>query len=338
MDQSKLPTPHNNFFQYALSHPAAARNLIELHLPADLVQILDLDSLELQKDSFIDDELRDSYSDMLYSIRLLGQDFSGQDGEPIEGQVYLLLEHKSQSDPMTCFQMLRYIVRIWEQRLRKGQSLCPVFPLVIYHGQEAWSAPVGLEGLIGGPGVLFEYGVRMAFKVVDIGQIPDELLATDPFLQSVFGLLKYSRTRNFEDKLEFILRCLLEIGTVELQTEHLDAVLVYITTVSPSIPMETLAMTIQKIFPTQIEPGSIADEYLKKGRLEGIQEGRKEGRKEGKQEGKQEGLKEGQIQLIQTLQEILGLPLSDASTFRDRSLDQLQAITAELRQQVRERN
>jgi len=150
----------------------------------------------------------------------------------------------------------------------------------------------------------------------------------------VFGLLKYSRTRNFKDKLEFILRCLLEIGTAELQTEHLDAVLVYITTVSPSIPMETLAMTIQKIFPTQIEPGSIADEYIKKGRLEGIQEGRQEG----KQEGKQEGLKEGQIQLIQTLQEILGLPLSDASTFQDRSLDQLQAITAELRQQVRERN
>jgi len=325
MDQSKLPTPHNNFFQYALSHPAAARNLIELHLPADLVQILDLDSLELQKDSFIDDELRDSYSDMLYSIRLSGR-LSGQDGEPIEGQVYLLLEHKSQSDPMTCFQMLRYIVRIWEQRLRKGQSLCPVFPLVIYHGQEAWSAPVGLEELIGGPGVLFEYGVRMAFKILDIGQIPDELLATDPFLQSVLGLLKYSRTRDFEDKLEFILRCLLEIGTVELQTEHLDAVLVYITTVSPSIPMETLAMTIQKIFPTQIEPGSIADEYMKKGR------------QEGKQEGKQEGLKEGQIQLIQTLQQILGLPLSDASTFQDRSLDQLQAITAELRQQVRERN
>jgi len=90
--------------------------------------------------------------------------------------------------------------------------------------------------------------------------------------------------------------------------------------------METLAMTIQKIFPTQIEPGSIADEYMKKGR------------QEGKQEGLKEGLKEGQIQLIQTLQEILGLPVSNASTIHDRSLDQLQAITTELRQQVRERN
>jgi predicted transposase YdaD len=101
----------------------------------------------------------------------------------------------------------------------------------------------------------------------------------------------------------------------------LEAVSVYITTASPSISMETLSMTIQKIFQTQIEPGSIADQYMKKGRQEGLQEGRQE----------------GEIQLIQTLQEILGIPTSDASIFQDLGLEQLQAITAELRQQVRDR-
>ena len=76
-------------------------------------------------------------------------------------------------------------------------------------------------------------------------------------------------------------------------------------------------MTIQKIFQTQIEPGSIADQYMKKGR--------------------QEGRQEGEIQLIQTLQEILGIPTSDASSFQDLGLEQLQAITAGLRQQIRDR-
>ena len=317
MDESKLPTPHNNLFHYALSHAQAARDLMQTHLPVDLVAALDLDSLELQKDTFVDEELRESYSDLLYSVQ-----FVDQDGQRGQGQVYLLLEHKSQSDPMTCFQLLRYIVRIWEQRQRSGQTLCPVFPLVIYHGQEAWSAPVSLEELIGGPSRLFQYGVQMAYPVLDIGRIPDESLATEPFLQSVLGLLKYSRRRDFEEKLEFLLRCLLGSGTTELRTEHLDAVLVYITTVSPSIPMETLAMTIQKIFPTQIEPGSIADQYIAKGRQEGIQE----------------GLKEGEIHLIQTLQDILGLPTIDASSLQDRSLEQLQAITGELRKQFRDRN
>jgi hypothetical protein len=44
----------------------------------------------------------------------------------------------------------------------------------------------------------------MAYPVLDIGRIPDELLATDPFLQSVLGLLKYGRHRDFKDKLEFL--------------------------------------------------------------------------------------------------------------------------------------
>ena len=72
-------------------------------------------------------------------------------------------------------------------------------------------------------------------------------------------------------------------------------------------------MTIEKIFPMQYEPGSIADQYIKKGRLE------------------------GEIHLIQTLQEILGLPISDGATLEDRSLEELQAITGELRQQFRDR-
>jgi hypothetical protein len=154
--------------------------------------------------------------------------------------------------------------------------------------------------------------------VLDLGQIPDKSLAGEPFLQSILGLLKYSRRRDFEQKLEILLRCLLEGGTKDLHIEHLNAVVVYITTVSPSISVETLEMTIQKIFQTQIEPGSIADEYIQRGRLQGLQE--------------------GNIQLIQTLQEILGLPASEASTLEHRSLEQLQAITAELRQQIRDRS
>jgi predicted transposase/invertase (TIGR01784 family) len=320
MDESKLPTPHNNFFHYALSHAHAARDLIQTHLPLNLVQLLDLHSLELQKDTFIDEDLRQSFSDLLYSVQ-----FAGANDPPIEGQVYLLFEHKSQSDPMTCLQLLRYIVRIWEQRLRNGLSLCPVFPLVVYHGQEYWSAPRSLEELIGGPKAAFEYGVRMSYPVLDIARVPDESLAGDPFLQSILGLLKYSRRRDFEEKLELLLQCMLKSGTIEIRPEHVEAVIVYISSASPLIPIEKLTMTIEKLFHTQVEPGSIADRFIKQGRQEGLQEGLKE------------GLKEGEIHLIQTLQEILGLPISDPVTLEDRSLEQLQAITGELRQQFRDR-
>ena len=140
-------------------------------------------------------------------------------------------------------------------------------------------------------------------------------------MQSVLGLLKYSRRRDFEDKLEFLLQCMLKSGTIEIRPEHVEAVTVYISSASPLIPIEKLTMTIEKLFHTQVEPGSIADRFIKQGRQEGLQE----------------GLKEGEIHLIQTLQEILGLPISDPVMLEDRSIEQLQAITGELRQQFRDR-
>ena len=164
----------------------------------------------------------------------------------------------------------------------------------------------------------------------------------DPFLQSVLGLLKYGRRRELEDKLEYLLGCLLRSGTIEIGPEHVEAVFVYISSVSSLIPMLKLAMTIQKMYRTQVEPGSIADQLINQGRQEGRQEGWQEGRQEGIQEGRQEGveegLREGQIQLIQTLQEILGLPASDGASLEGRTLEDLQAIASELRQQLRDRN
>jgi predicted transposase YdaD len=89
--------------------------------------------------------------------------------------------------------------------------------------------------------------------------------------------------------------------------------------------MESVSMTIDKLFPTQIEPGSIADRLLKKGR------------EEGREEGRDQGLLEGEIKLIRTLQEILGMGVSDASNLQGRSLEQLQNLALELRKQIQNR-
>ncbi|HBJ36739.1 MAG TPA: hypothetical protein DDZ51_18680 [Planctomycetaceae bacterium] len=74
-----------------------------------------------------------------------------------------------------------------------------------------------------------------------------------------------------------------------------------------------VSQIIKNVFPTAIEPGSIADRLLTQGR----EEGRKEGREEGKLIGR-----------IQTLQEMLGEQVTsddklkelDLATLRQRSL------------------
>ena len=53
-----------------------------------------------------------------------------------------------------------------------------------------------------------------------------------------------------------------------------------------------------------------------------------------RREGLEIGREEGEIKLIQTLQEILGGPVSDAAVFQGRSLEQLRAMTEELRKKI----
>jgi predicted transposase/invertase (TIGR01784 family) len=55
------------------------------------------------------------------------------------------------------------------------------------------------------------------------------------------------------------------------------------------------------------------------------------------EEGEIKGREEGEIKLIQTLQEILGGPVSNAVVFHGRSLEQLRAMTEELRKKIQRR-
>jgi len=337
MDDSNLPSPHNNFFRFAFSHASAVRSLIESHVPAAITQALDLDSLELQKDSFVDDQLRESHADLLYSAPWLNEK-----GESQTAYVYLLFEHKSQSDRMTGFQLLRYIVRVWEQSNRNGIPLYPVFPLVIYHGESPWSSPKSLDELLGTPDAILPYSVRFSFPILDLSVIPDNKLASDPFLQSALSLLKYSRRRDLAERLETILRRLLVNASLDAQVARLKAAVFYILASNPNVPVRTLTMTVQKILPSRIEPGSIADQLInegkQKGRIEGRTEGHSEGRTEGRMEGRQEGLLEGfiqgEIRLIRALQKILGVAVSDADSLSNQSLEQLQALSRDLQAQA----
>ena len=89
------------------------------------------------------------------------------------------------------------------------------------------------------------------------------------------------------------------------------------------------------VFPTQIEPGSIADQLLKRGRQEGFEEGRQEGFEEGLEEARQEAMQEFEISCIQILQECLGVPVESTSSLQSCSLDELRFKKLELFMEMR---
>jgi len=78
-------------------------------------------------------------------------------------------------------------------------------------------------------------------------------------------------------------------------------------------------------------------EGVREGKIEGVREGKIEGVREGKIEGVREGEIKGEIRLIHTLQELLGSSPLTKSEGDAKSLEELRAISAQLRKKLEER-
>jgi predicted transposase YdaD len=236
--------------------------------------------------------------------------------------VYFLFEHKSQSDRLTAFQLLSYIVRIWETRLRDGLELCPIIPLVVYHGERPWTAARSLHELIEVPNSLAEYQVGFRFPLLDLNQLPDPEITGEPILQSTLRLLKYSRSQQLVGMLgELLFRIVQALPESQLP-EWIKAIGVYVMSVNKNIDFQQYKQTLKSVLPVQFEPGSLADRLL-------IQ-----GREEGREEGEQFGVLKGKIQM---LEQLLGdTPTTDVD-FKNSDIETLTKSLAVLQQRLRDR-
>ena len=130
---NNLVNPHDKLFRAVWSNPENAFGFLEHYLPGKVLQVLDIRSLEIAKDSFIEKELKDYYSDILYRVNLAGK----------PGYIYILFEHKSYFDRNVHLQLLEYMTKIWRQHIKnqkerkKGKNRLPIIiPILICHGNQ----------------------------------------------------------------------------------------------------------------------------------------------------------------------------------------------------------
>lgn len=164
--------PHDALFKSSLT-PEAARALCRAVLPPELAAAFEGAELQPESEHFIEEALQERVSDVLYSTTL---------GEE-EALVYVLFEHQSTVDPLMAFRVLRYLVRIWDWWLARQDGrprrLPLIVPLVVYHGERAWDAPVRFEELVELPGGLAAAAhvvPRFEYVLDDLTQRTDEEL------------------------------------------------------------------------------------------------------------------------------------------------------------------
>src|SRR4051812_6517281 len=99
---------HDGFFKKSMSNPNVAREFFEFHLPAMIKDKVNLDTLKLQKESFLDNILGQGIVDMLFEVQF-GQDL---------GYLTLLVEHQNKPDPLMPFRIYKYMLRICDNHLK----------------------------------------------------------------------------------------------------------------------------------------------------------------------------------------------------------------------------
>ncbi|GAG97906.1 unnamed protein product [marine sediment metagenome] len=122
------PTPHDHFVRSAMVDIRISKDFLKQHLPESIKKIIDLDSLKPQKETFITDDLKEHIADMLYAVN-----FSGE-----EGYLYILVEHESSIETMMPWRLLKYMISIMDNHLKKtGEKQLPiVYPILFYSGNK----------------------------------------------------------------------------------------------------------------------------------------------------------------------------------------------------------
>ena len=277
-----VETPHDKVFKFALNNLHHARNWLQAELPANLRAQIDWSTLTAESESFVSESLKALHSDHLFSAKMDGHDLL----------IYLLFEHQSSVDSLMAFRMLDYLVAIWKWYIRNhvnAKRLPVVIPLVLYHGERPWHAPLDIREIIALPDghnlALEDYLPRFKYLLDDLtGLTPEDLKdrGLSDFPQLVVWLL--SQLRFHTDQISVIEHTWTLFQRLERTGARAEilAAFEYIISVS-SIEQKALNSFAERLGSDVKGDIMTLAEVLR-------QEGKIEGKLEGKLESKQETL------------------------------------------------
>lgn len=273
----KIQNPHDKFFKKTFGDVAVAGDFLDNYLPQGIVDIIDMDTLEPQKDSFVNKELQESFSDLLYKANIDNR----------EGYLYFLFEHKSYPSRDVAFQLLRYMVEIWNTKVENTTQLPVIIPLVIYHGKEGWNIKPTLGEIVLGYGELPQ-DIRALvpdykYLLYDLSRYTDEQIKGAARNKIAITMMRDMPREDIGEILRFVLRAtihLLELEDKQTGMEYLETVFRYLLSARADLTKDDFNELVKKIETIYPEGSDRIMTLAELFREEGKEEGRKEGEME----------------------------------------------------------
>ncbi|MGR5299289.1 Rpn family recombination-promoting nuclease/putative transposase [Vibrio mediterranei] len=309
------PTPHDAVFKAFLTVPETARTFLDIHLPESLKSLCDLSTLTLESGSFLDNDLRAYFSDVLYSVRT-------KDGV---GYIHITVEHQSSYDPHIAFRQLRYAIAAMQRHLDAGHKTLPlVIPIHFYHGKETpFPGTMNWLELFDSPAIAQSIYTQ-AFPLVDLTVTPDNEILKHKQLALLELVQKHIRQRDLLDYVDTLATLLIEHTLTDTQLSSLMEYLILVgKTSNLKVLMETLA---QRVPEHEEEFMRIAEQLEARGEARGRQLGREEGREEGLEQGRAEQTQHFALKLLKS-----GMERNFVIEMTGLSSDELDIIQKELK-------
>jgi len=280
---------HDGFYKRILSCRQMVSSYLLDYVRAGFVADMDMATLELVSGSFVSDDLHSRENDVIWKVKWRGAD----------AYLYVMIEAQRKRDSLMAVRLLNYTTALWLQLRDSGTAsretgLPPVFPLVIYSGEEPWNEPFDLSSLLSPwPESVLEFQPKYKYYVIDERRIAKEDIAARPGLASLF--IRLEQAAFPEEVQRIVAACAVRLAGPEYAgLNHAIAAWVSYTVLQrDGFATENQLKAIDSLqgvnsfMESNIQKWIAGHEAV--GEARGMARGRAEGREEGREEGRAEG-------------------------------------------------
>jgi predicted transposase/invertase (TIGR01784 family) len=173
-------TPHDKGYKRLFSNKLIFKQLIETFVTEDWVKDCDFEHCQKIDKSFISEHYKETESDIIYQVKFKNKN----------AYIYLLLEFQSSVSWYMALRMLNYVSNFYMDYIethKKSRKLPPIFPLVLYNGDEKWTAATDFRELLEKPDLLKQYAPQLHyFKIAENEYKQETLLQISNLVSTLF--------------------------------------------------------------------------------------------------------------------------------------------------------
>ena len=215
---------HDELAKKFLTDLDVAKEFLAIYLPSEILNKCDLSTLIIESGSYIDNELRKRFSDIVYKVTLnSGNGYA---------YIYTLVEHQSSAVKLMPLRILKYQMEIIFNHVKnygEDEPLPVVIPVVFYNGDTSpYPYPTDIKDLVV-DGDLFATCALGRFKLVDLTVTDDKEILQHKKVALLEMVLKHIKAKEFISAIEPIFKSLLVAHMDSLPKDLFDSLLSYLT-------------------------------------------------------------------------------------------------------------